>query len=175
LQETACRSQPSAFSRYWSARDWIEASLYRTNGRGVRLFRAQQCPLWVISGHRDIGGFPRNDSASSRRETGMRYLTGRMRYLTGRTFMSSRKLWLFALVCALCQAAQTEAAPFMIVGNDEKIVWDDAGKPVLSPAGKDSILIVDLANPLAPKIVTNLQLKNSVVGPPVNLAIDPTG
>ena len=105
----------------------------------------------------------------------MRYLTGRMRYLTGRTFMSSRKLWLFALVCALCQAAQTEAAPFMIVGNDEKIVWDDAGKPVLSPAGKDSILIVDLANPLAPKIVTNLQLKNSVVGPPVNLAIDPTG
>src|SRR5262249_27637683 len=51
LQETACRSQPSAFSRYWSARDWIEASLYRTNGRGVRLFRAQQCPLWVKSGH----------------------------------------------------------------------------------------------------------------------------
>jgi hypothetical protein len=24
-------------------------------------------PLWVKSGHRDIGGFPRNDSASSRR------------------------------------------------------------------------------------------------------------
>ena len=49
------------------------------------------------------------------------------------------------------------------------------GKWVLSPAGKDSILIVDLANPLAPKIVTNLQLKNSIIGPPVNLAIDPTG
>jgi DNA-binding beta-propeller fold protein YncE len=67
------------------------------------------------------------------------------------------------------------AAPFMIVGNDEKILWDDAGKPVLSLPGKDSVLIVDLADPLNPKIVANLPLKNSIVGPPVNLDIDPTG
>jgi DNA-binding beta-propeller fold protein YncE len=67
------------------------------------------------------------------------------------------------------------AAPYMIVGNDEKLLWDDDGKPVLSPAGKDSVLIVDLANPEAPKIVANLPLKNSVIGPPVNLDIDPTG
>jgi DNA-binding beta-propeller fold protein YncE len=68
-----------------------------------------------------------------------------------------------------------QAAPYMIVGNDEKLLWDDDGKPMLSPAGKDSVLIVDLANPEAPKIVANLPLKNSVVGPPVNLDIDPTG
>jgi hypothetical protein len=68
-----------------------------------------------------------------------------------------------------------QAAPFMIVGNDEKLNWDAAGKVVLSPAGKDSVLIVDLADPLNPKIVANLPLKNSVVGPPVNLDIDPTG
>ena len=67
------------------------------------------------------------------------------------------------------------AAPLMIVGNDEKVLWDDAGKPVLSPPGKDSVLIVDLADPMNPKIVANLPLKNSVVGPPVNLDIDPTG
>src|SRR5690348_15635338 len=67
------------------------------------------------------------------------------------------------------------AAPFMIVGNDEKVLWDDAGKPVLSPPGKDSVLIVDLADPMNPKIVANLPLKNSIVGPPVNLDIDPTG
>jgi hypothetical protein len=89
--------------------------------------------------------------------------------------MSSKNVWLLALTCVLFQAAQVQAAPFMIVGNDEKIIWDDAVKPILSAAGKDSILIVDLANPLEPKIVTNLQLKNSVVGPPTNLAIDPTG
>jgi DNA-binding beta-propeller fold protein YncE len=67
------------------------------------------------------------------------------------------------------------AKPFMIVGNDEKLLWDDDGKPVLSPPGKDSVLIVDLANPEDPKIVANLPLKNSIVGPPVNLDIDPSG
>jgi DNA-binding beta-propeller fold protein YncE len=66
------------------------------------------------------------------------------------------------------------AAPLMIVGNDEKLLWDDNGKPIISPAGKDSVLIVDLAEPENPKIVANLPLKNSVVGPPVNVAIDPT-
>ena len=39
---------------------------------------------------------------------------------------------------------QAYAAPFMIVGNDEKVLFDDEGKVVLSPAGKDSVLIVDL-------------------------------
>jgi DNA-binding beta-propeller fold protein YncE len=67
------------------------------------------------------------------------------------------------------------AKPFMIVGNDEKLLWDDDGKPVLSAPGRDSVLIVDLANPEDPKIVANLPLKNSIVGPPVNLDIDPSG
>src|SRR5262249_19658734 len=68
-----------------------------------------------------------------------------------------------------------QSAPFMIVGNDETLLWDDHFKPVLSPPGRDSVLIVDLADPMNPKIVANLPLKNSVVGPPVNLDIDPTG
>ncbi|HWW47808.1 MAG TPA: YncE family protein [Xanthobacteraceae bacterium] len=67
------------------------------------------------------------------------------------------------------------AAPFMIVGNDEKVLWDNDGKVVLSPPGKDSVLILDLADPENPKTVANLPLKNSVVGPPVNVDIDPTG
>ena len=78
----------------------------------------------------------------------------------------------------LCGSSLTNAVlakPFMIVGLDEKIVWDDDGKPVLSPDGKDQVVIVDLANPEAPKIVASLPLKNSVVGPPVNVDIDPTG
>jgi DNA-binding beta-propeller fold protein YncE len=65
--------------------------------------------------------------------------------------------------------------PFMIVGSDEKVWWDDDGKTVLSAPGKDTVLIVDLANPEDPKIVATLPLKNSIVGPPVNLDIDPTG
>jgi DNA-binding beta-propeller fold protein YncE len=67
-----------------------------------------------------------------------------------------------------------QAAPFLIVGNDEKLLWDDQGKPIVSPAGKDSVVILDLANPESPKIVANLPLKNSVVGPPTNVSIDPS-
>jgi DNA-binding beta-propeller fold protein YncE len=67
------------------------------------------------------------------------------------------------------------AKPFMIVGLDEKTSWDADGKVVLAPDGKDAVLIVDLANPESPKTVASLALKNSVVGPPVNVDIDPTG
>jgi WD40 repeat protein len=63
---------------------------------------------------------------------------------------------------------------YLIVGNDEKLLWDDKGATVLHPAGKDSVVILDLAKPENPKVIATLPLKNSVVGPPVNLAIDPT-
>ncbi len=63
----------------------------------------------------------------------------------------------------------------MIVGLDEKLLWDDDGKPILAAPGKDQVLIVDVADPESPKVVASLPLKNSVVGPPVNVAIDPTG
>ena len=75
---------------------------------------------------------------------------------------------------AIASFGSVQAAPFLIVGNDEKLLWDDQGKPIVSPAGKVSVVILDLANPESPKIVANLPLKNSIVGPPVNLAIDPT-
>src|SRR5580704_10772839 len=84
----------------------------------------------------------------------------------------------FALATTmLCGAAVTSAhaKPFMIVGIDEKVTWDNDGKTILAAPGKDSVLIVDLANPEDPKIVATLPLANSVVGPPVNLDIDPTG
>jgi DNA-binding beta-propeller fold protein YncE len=84
-------------------------------------------------------------------------------------------LSLLCLTAASMLAGATQAAPYMIVGNDEKLVWDDQGKPVLSAPGRDSVLILDLAEPEAPKVVANLPVKNSIVGPPVNLAITPDG
>src|ERR1700760_1923410 len=83
----------------------------------------------------------------------------------------------FAAATLLCGTAVNlaHAKPFMIVGIDEKVTWDDEGKTVLAAPGKDSVVIVDLANPEDPKIVTTLPLENSVVGPPVNLDIDSTG
>src|ERR1051326_7239401 len=82
---------------------------------------------------------------------------------TGGGVMISRAI--ANLCCATAMLAggalAAQATPFMIVGNDEKLIWDDAGKVVLSPAGKDSALIVDLADPLNPTIVANIPLKNS--------------
>jgi DNA-binding beta-propeller fold protein YncE len=77
-----------------------------------------------------------------------------------------------ALGLLLC-ANTALAAPFMIVGNDEKILWDDQGKPIIAPNGKDNVQIIDMANPMKPKIVATLPLENSIVGPPTNLAISP--
>ena len=79
------------------------------------------------------------------------------------------------LLSSSALVAPAFAKPFMIVGLDEKLAWDDESKPVLSAPGKDQVLILDLANPEDPKIAASLPLKNSVVGPPVNVDIDPTG
>jgi DNA-binding beta-propeller fold protein YncE len=83
----------------------------------------------------------------------------------------------FGAAILLCSASLqiAHAKPFMIVGLDEKVLWDDDGKTVLSPPGKDSVLIVDLADPENPSIAATLPLENTVVGPPVNLDIDPSG
>jgi DNA-binding beta-propeller fold protein YncE len=78
------------------------------------------------------------------------------------------------LALALTSPSVVHADPLLIVANDEKVSWDSKGNTILSPPGKDSVVILDLASPEAPKIVAQLPLKNSIVGPPVNLAIDPT-
>jgi DNA-binding beta-propeller fold protein YncE len=83
-----------------------------------------------------------------------------------------------AAVCLtlLASTAIASAAPYMIIGNDEKPGGTDAqGKPIVNPTGNDNIIIVDVAKPETPKIVANLKLENSIVGPPVNLAISPNG
>ena len=77
------------------------------------------------------------------------------------------------LVVLLMLAAPAFAADLMIIGNDQKVSWDEAGKPVFGPPGQDSVSIVDITNREAPRIVANLPLMNSIFGPPTNLAITP--
>jgi DNA-binding beta-propeller fold protein YncE len=88
-------------------------------------------------------------------------------YLT----MQSRTLLAIAMTAV---GTTLLAEPVMIVGLDEKVSLDD-GTPVLSLPGKDQVLVVDLANPEEPKVVASLPLKNSLIGPPVNLAFTPDG
>jgi DNA-binding beta-propeller fold protein YncE len=62
---------------------------------------------------------------------------------------------------------------YMIVGVDQKVTWDDTGKVVFLPPGKDVVSVVDISTREAPRIVASLPLMNSVFGPPTNLAITP--
>jgi DNA-binding beta-propeller fold protein YncE len=89
--------------------------------------------------------------------------------------MPPRRLRLTIAACAPLVAVPlaVRAAPFMIVGDDEKLLWDEHGGNVLKPTGRDNVLIVDLAEPENPRIVATLPLENSVVGPPTNVAITP--
>ena len=78
------------------------------------------------------------------------------------------------LLGALSWAGPAQAQ-LIIVGVDNKVTWDEAGKLVNSAPDKDAVLVVDIGDRLNPKIVATFPLVNSVFGPPTNLAITPDG
>jgi DNA-binding beta-propeller fold protein YncE len=63
----------------------------------------------------------------------------------------------------------------LIVGNDEKQGVDQNFKPILREPGHDTLSIIDISQPDTPRITATIPLVNSVVGPPTNLAIAPSG
>jgi DNA-binding beta-propeller fold protein YncE len=63
----------------------------------------------------------------------------------------------------------------LIVGNDEKQGVDQNFKPILREPGHDTLSIIDISQPETPRITATIPLVNSVVGPPTNLAITPSG
>jgi DNA-binding beta-propeller fold protein YncE len=88
----------------------------------------------------------------------------------------------FASAVAVAMAASlwggTTAPAFgqiLIVGNDEKQGWDENAKPIFKEPGKDTLSVIDISKPEAPRIASTIPLMNSVVGPPTNLAISPAG
>ena len=66
-------------------------------------------------------------------------------------------------------------AQILVVGNDEKVGWDENGKTIYREPGKDTLSIIDISKPDAPQITATIPLMNSVAGPPTNLAIHPSG
>src|SRR6266850_2571519 len=80
---------------------------------------------------------------------------------------------LLVLATALVWSPPSALADLMIIGNDEKIVFDAEGNRAVAAPGKDTISIVDISDREAPKIVVSIPLMNSIFGPPVNLAITP--
>jgi DNA-binding beta-propeller fold protein YncE len=67
------------------------------------------------------------------------------------------------------------AAQILIVGNDEKQGWDENAKPIFREPSKDTLTVIDISKPDTPQIASSIPLMNSVVGPPTNLAITPSG
>src|ERR1700747_2934500 len=54
----------------------------------------------------------------------------------------------------LLAAAAPARAQLMITGNDEKVSFDEnIGKAITHPAGKDTVSIIDIADPAKPKII----------------------
>src|SRR6267378_257838 len=78
-----------------------------------------------------------------------------------------------ALAMCLVASVTPAAAQFVIIGIDNKVFWDSDAKQVLSPPGKDAVIILDISYRMNPRIVASLPLMNSVYGPPTNLAITP--
>ena len=62
------------------------------------------------------------------------------------TLRSTLTIGAFAVVMAVGPLVAAQAKPLMIVGNDEKYLWNDDGKPVFFPMGKDSFAVVDLSD-----------------------------
>jgi hypothetical protein len=84
-----------------------------------------------------------------------------------------RLLALSVATGTLLAPAGNARAQLLITGNDEKVSFDETGKTVTHPPGKDTVSIIDIREPTKPRIVANLPLMNSITGPPVNLAITP--
>src|SRR6266849_4114716 len=115
-------------------------------------------------------GVPWRDSSSQERET---MSVGVSALNPFKTLIAAAAL----VALAGCAAMNPPAAgkrELMIVGLDEKQSWDESGKAVIGPPGRDSVAIFDVGtDPLAPKALVVLPLANTIVGPPVNLAITP--
>src|SRR6202040_2617533 len=91
------------------------------------------------------------------------------------TMKSLFQLLALSLVgCAAFALPSESRAQLLITGNDEKVSFNEnTGKTITHPAGKDTVSIIDIADPAKPKIIVNLPLMNTITGPPVNLAITP--
>src|SRR5262245_10719533 len=88
------------------------------------------------------------------------------------TMGASRAFWL-AVGLVLVGWVTVGQAQHLVIGLDNKIDIDEAGKQVSRPPGKDAVVIVDISNREAPRVVGTLPLMNSLLGPPTNLAVTP--
>ena len=79
----------------------------------------------------------------------------------------------FLRLLGLSAAAGTLLSPVGSTWAQLLVSFDETGKTVRHAAGKDTVSVIDIADPVKPRILANLPLMNTITGPPVNLAITP--
>jgi DNA-binding beta-propeller fold protein YncE len=83
-------------------------------------------------------------------------------------------------LCAVCLAGLVgigvaqAGTNDILVGIDNKITYGPQGQINGAP-GNDAVLVVDISDPVKPRIRASLPLTNSLLGPPTNLQITPDG
>src|SRR6266404_6300081 len=81
-----------------------------------------------------------------------------------------------ALVGGLIGSALNPAGgQILIIGNDEKLGWDESGKKITLEPGNDTVSVIDISKPDMPQVTSTISLTNSIAGPPTNLAVSPSG
>lgn len=96
----------------------------------------------------------------------------RLRPGSFRAFALAASVVLAALSGCGGMVAATGQRQLMLVANDEKQSWNEAGAVKLGAPGRDNVQVLDIGtDPLAPRAVATLALDNTIVGPPTNLAI----
>ena len=81
-----------------------------------------------------------------------------------------------ALVGGLIGSALNPAlGQILIIGNDEKLGWDESGKQITLEPGHDTVSVIDISKPDMPQVISTISLTNSIAGPPTNLAVSPSG
>ena len=76
-------------------------------------------------------------------------------------------------MAALLALGGIAQAQLMIIGNDAKPKFAD-GKVTMQEPGHDTLSVVDISKPASPRITATIPLDNTIIGPPVNLAITPS-
>ena len=88
--------------------------------------------------------------------------------------MSGRRLFLAGVACVGLSGAAVAGQNDVLIGLDSKVLYDESGQRNGAP-GIDTLLVMDISSPVAPRIRASLELPNSLVGPPTNLEITPDG
>lgn len=74
---------------------------------------------------------------------------------------------------AVFNFAASAQAQTMVVGIDRKFAYDEkAVRQALAP-GHDQVMFFDIKDPAKPELIGSLDLENSILGPPTNVAVTP--